>query len=180
MQSQHRLAPIVGGDGVGNGRSSGAQDVATVEMDATFGRLLGLAEGQKVGISLHVDPPQAHTIHIEPLTATDWEIIELHARFLEMNFLSQVRALPNPAYASSGPSHPLTLHLTPTSTANIAVTSLLPAPPASQPFVKISPDAEVIVAPKTRQTASRSSARDTRSVASTSRKSVGGRSNTST
>lgn len=27
----------------------------------------------QVGISLHMDPPIAHTVHIEPLTAADWE-----------------------------------------------------------------------------------------------------------
>lgn len=107
-------------------------------------------------------------------------VIELHARFLEMNFLSQIRALPNPASpGNQSVQHPLTLHLTPTSTVNVLVTSLTPAPPASQPFVKISPDAEVIVAPKARQQqSSRSSNRENRSVASTGRKSM--RSTTST
>jgi len=84
-----------------------------------------------------------------------------------MNFLSQVRALPNP---SAGSTHPLTLHLTPTSAANILVTSLTPVPKGSQAFVKISPDAEVIVAPKTRQQGTRPGSsggvRDSRSVAS--------------
>ena len=27
----------------------------------------------QVGISLHLDPPVAHTVHIEPLTPADWE-----------------------------------------------------------------------------------------------------------
>lgn len=27
----------------------------------------------QVGISLHLDPPMAHTVHIEPLTPADWE-----------------------------------------------------------------------------------------------------------
>lgn len=106
-------------------------------------------------------------------------VIELHARFLEMNFLSQIRALPNPAFSSThAQQHPLTLHLTPTSTANILVTTLTPGPSSTQPFVKISPDAEVIVAPKSRQQQPRSSNRESRSVASTSRKSM--RSTTST
>ncbi|KAK4500258.1 hypothetical protein PRZ48_008447 [Zasmidium cellare] len=152
-------------------------DVQVVEVDATFARLLGLGEGVKVNVSLHVEPPMAHTVNIEPLSATDWEIIELHSSFLEMNFLSQVRALPNP---TAGHNHPITLHLTPTSTANIRVTSLTPAPASTQEFVKISPDAEVIVAPKTRERASRpGSSRDNRSTASTSRRSAGGRSTTS-
>ncbi|WPH03809.1 Hypothetical protein R9X50_00669200 [Acrodontium crateriforme] len=178
MQSQTKSAPLVGRDGIAGARSGGGrqdQDISTVEIDATFGRLIGLSEGLKVSVALHLDPPQAHTVNIEPLTATDWEIIELHARFLEMNFLSQVRALPNPA---AGQSHPIALHLTPTSTANILVTSLTPAPSNTQAFVKISPDAEVIVAPKTRQSA-RPSSRDSKSVTSTGRKSVGGKSTTS-
>jgi peroxin-1 len=90
-----------------------------------------------------------------------------------MNFLSQVRALPNPA---AGQSHPLTLHLTPTSTANITVTSLTPAAASAQSFVKISPDAEVIVAPKTRERARPSSSRDNRSTVSAGARSAGGRS----
>ncbi len=90
-----------------------------------------------------------------------------------MNFLNQVRALPNP---SAGHSHPLTLHLTPTATANILVTSLTPQPASTQTFVKISPDAEVIVAPKTRQSARPTSARDNRSVTSAGHRSTGGKS----
>ena len=27
----------------------------------------------QVGVSLHLDPPMAHTVNIEPLTAADWE-----------------------------------------------------------------------------------------------------------
>lgn len=51
MQSQTKLAPVVGRDGFANsGRNGGRseQDVATVEVDAGFGRLLGLTEGMKV------------------------------------------------------------------------------------------------------------------------------------
>ncbi|KAF2725580.1 AAA-domain-containing protein [Polychaeton citri CBS 116435] len=172
MQSQTKAGLLVGREGMSRSeRGDNAKDVPTVELDATFGHLLNLSSGMKVEIKLHLEPPQAHTVNIEPLTATDWEIIELHARFLEMNFLSQVRALPNPA---AGHSHPLTLHLTPTSTANITVTSLTPTPATQHAFMKISPDAEVIVAPKTRQQQRQSSARDNRSV--TSRQSAGARS----
>lgn len=72
--------------------------------------------------------------------------------------------------------HPLALHLSPTSTANIVVTSLTPAPSSTSPFAKISPDAEVIVAPKTRA----KTAKSPRSTAGSSRKSTGGRSSGST
>ncbi|RMZ72750.1 putative peroxin-1 [Pyrenophora seminiperda CCB06] len=174
MQSRRRIAPVVGRDGLRASPAASQQDVPVVEVDATFARLIGLHQGQQVGILLHLDPPQAHTIHIEPLTPVDWEMIELHAQFLELNFLSQIRALPNPQVQSP---HPLTLHLSPTTTANIAVTSIAPVPPNTEHFVKISPDAEVIVAPKTRQK-ERSSNRESRSVGAASRKS--GRSSAST
>ncbi|KAH3954719.1 peroxin [Parastagonospora nodorum] len=167
MQSQRRLASVVGPGGLRGNVATNQQDIPAVEVDATFARLIGLTEGQKVGILLHLDPPQAHTINIEPLTPVDWEMIELHAQFLELNFLSQIRALPNPQAQAP---HPLTLHLSPTTTANITVTSIAPAPPTTSPFVKISPDAEVIVAPKTRQK-ERSSTRESRSVGAASRKS---------
>ena len=82
-------------------------------------------------------------------------VIELHASFLESNLLFQVRALPNPAYNASTldrmqHAHPLTIHLSPTSTANVIVSTLTPPQPSTVPFAKIASDGEVIVAPKIR------------------------------
>ncbi|KAI1128442.1 P-loop containing nucleoside triphosphate hydrolase protein [Nemania abortiva] len=178
MQSKRKLVPIVDRDGIGNGRD---REVSSVEIDATIAATLGLTEGQKVTAIIHTDPPLAHTVNIEPLTPEDWEMIELRANFLELNMLSQIRAVPNPAYTpSQGPPsspHPLTLHLSPTSTANVKVLSISPACSGDIAFVKIAPDAEVIVAPKTRAQPSKSS-RESRSVGGTSRKS--GKSSAST
>lgn len=182
MPSKRKLASLVGRDGISASRGSARdQEVASVEIDATLASTIGLHDGQKVMAIIHVDPPLAHTVNIEPLTPEDWEIIELHATFLELNMLSQIRALPNPLYTpgqGQPPSpHPLTLHLSPTSTANVKVLSLEPAPSADTPFVKIAPDAEVIVAPKTRAKPSKTS-RESRSVGGTSRRS--GKSSAST
>lgn len=176
MPSKRKIAPIVDRDGISASRGSGRdQEVASVELDATLAATLGLSDGQKVMAIIHVDPPLAHTINIEPLTPEDWEIIELHATFLELNLLSQIRALPNPTYTATPGQppipHPLTLHLSPTSTANIKVVSLDPAPAGDVPFVKIAPDAEVIVAPKTRSKPSKNG-REDRSVGGTSRRSA--------
>jgi peroxin-1 len=182
--SKRKLAPIVSRDGISGtrGNTSGRdQEVPLVEIDATFARTLGLSDGQKVTASIHVDPPVAHTINIEPLTPEDWEIIELHANFLELNFVHQIRALPNPNYVPSSGSapqaHPLTLHFSQTSTANIRVTSLVPALPSTSPFAKLDPDGEIIVAPKSRSKPPRTSG-ENRSVSS--RKSAGARSGAST
>ncbi|ERS95765.1 hypothetical protein HMPREF1624_07840 [Sporothrix schenckii ATCC 58251] len=185
MPSRRKMASLVGRDSItssargGGGRTGGGsdQEIAVVEIDATFAHTLGLHDGQKVTATIHLDPPLAHTINIEPLTPEDWEMVELHATFLEINLMNQIRALPNPAFTGSAgpggatiPPHPLTLHLSPTSTANIKVLSLEPALPSDAPFAKVAPDAEVIVAPKTRAKPSRSS-RENRSVTSTSKKS---------
>ncbi|GAW14300.1 hypothetical protein ANO14919_037010 [Xylariales sp. No.14919] len=178
MPSKRKLVPIVDRDGISNGKD---REVSSVEIDATLAATLGLSEGQKVVTIIHVDPPLAHTVNIEPLTPEDWEIIELHATFLELNMLSQIRVVPNPTYTSSQglplTPHALTLHLSPTSTANVKVLSLTPAPSGDVAFVKIAPDAEVIVAPKTRAQPSKST-RENRSVGGTSRRS--GKSSAST
>lgn len=175
MPSRPRPGPVPGRRGYTNGTKE--QEVAAVEIDTTFAGILGLTEGQKVGIFLHMSPPVAQSVNIEPLTPSDWEVIELHANFLELNLLSQVRVLPNPNYSATASvqaqhSHPLTLHLSPTSTVKVIVTSLTPLIPNSSPFAKIAPDAEVIVAPKVRARATRSVREDDRSIASTSRKST--------
>ena len=82
-------------------------------------------------------------------------MIELHASFLESNLQSQVRALPNPDFSSdtahkAAPKQPLTIHLSPTTIANVAVTSLSPSVPSTIAFAKLLPNAEVVVVPKPR------------------------------
>ena len=180
MPSKRKVSSNIGR---GNTRGSTGRDVEVnvVEIDSTFARTIGVAEGQRVGVLLHIDPPLAHTVNIEPLTPADWDIIELHANFLEINFLSQIRALPNPSFAAPPSSqarhvHPLTLHLSPTSTVNITVSSLIPPLSSSTPFAKIAPDAEVIVAPKTRPRPSEINGSNSRSITSTSRRSAGSKS----
>ena len=115
-----------------------------------------------------------------PQCAEQAPVIQLHADFLETNFLSQIRALPNPTSAiHSKQAHPLVLHITATSTVNIVVSSLAPAPSRDAPFAKTAPNAEVIVAPKTRPRLSEKNRSQTRSITGGSRKSVGDRSNAS-
>ncbi|KAK0731799.1 P-loop containing nucleoside triphosphate hydrolase protein [Lasiosphaeris hirsuta] len=181
MPSKRRVTPIVSRDGINGiwGNSARDQEVPLVEIDATLAATVGLQDGQMVMAIIHFDPPLSHTVNIEPLTPEDWEMIELHGTFLEDNLLFQIRAIPNPAYAPRGVvavAHPLTLHLSQTSTANIKILSLDPPLPADAPFAKIAPDAEVIVAPKIR--AKQRSNKDNKSVGGASRKS--GKSSAST
>ncbi|CCU74888.1 putative Peroxisome biogenesis factor 6 [Blumeria hordei DH14] len=157
MQSKRKLASIVDKDGINVSRGSirdKEPDVSVIEIDSIFARTIDILAGQKVTASLHLDPPTANTVHIEPMSPEDWEIIELHAAYLEINLVSQIRALPNPNYIPSNgqksQSYPLTLKLSPTSSATIIVTSIAPEQPSNSPFAKLDPEAEVIVAPKTK------------------------------
>jgi peroxin-1 len=108
-------------------------------------------------------------------------VIELHASFLESNLLFQVRALPNPTFAGlastqAQQAHPLTIHLSPTCTANVIISSLTPPQSSSTPFAKVAPDGEVIVAPKIRPRLSQNDRTTSRSITSTGRRSAGARS----
>ncbi|KAK3489532.1 P-loop containing nucleoside triphosphate hydrolase protein [Neurospora hispaniola] len=181
MPSKRKVNPMVGSHGIDRTRSTSSRDqeIPLVEIDTTLAGTLGLKEGQKVMATVHFDPPMATTVNIEPLTPDDWEMIELHGTFLEDNLLFQVRAIPNPVYAPGGvPSipHPLTLHLSQTSKANIKVISIDPPLPPDAPCAKIAPDAEIIVAPKVRSKTRNS--KDNRSVGGNSKKS--GKSSAST
>ncbi|KZT58647.1 AAA-domain-containing protein [Calocera cornea HHB12733] len=73
-----------GGDGL----------LETVEIDPGFATSLDLREGAVVEIGLLHDLPIAQSVIAEPLTSDDWEILQLHAEFVETNFLSQVRVAP--------------------------------------------------------------------------------------
>lgn len=70
----------------------------------------------------------------------------------------------------------MTLHLSPTSTANVIVTSAAPQAPSDVGFLKLSPDAEIIVAPKARPRLARSNKTETSSTISGGRRSATGRS----
>lgn len=48
MPSKRKRAPLVSKDGISGGSSAREHEVAVVEIDSSFGRVLGLTEGQKV------------------------------------------------------------------------------------------------------------------------------------
>lgn len=199
MQSRKRIPTVVGN------QNQYTRELHTLEIDATFAKLIGFPDGFKVRqltnlsrqasmqanlwvlVGRHTSSPRrldcsgcrGRTSHssrlgkqVAPSTIlqhmlTSALVIELHRDFLETNFLSQIRALPNPGFKSSGPSHnhPLTLHLTPTSTANVIVKLLKPAPSSSSAFAKISgSNGEVYVAPKTHNRRQSTATDDTHSL----------------
>ncbi|THH03293.1 hypothetical protein EW145_g6374 [Phellinidium pouzarii] len=84
--------------------STSSDALETIEIDPQFANGLGLHLGDilcslvgsqyssvKVEIGLLHDLPIATSVVTEPYSADDWEIIELHAAYVEQNLLSQVR-----------------------------------------------------------------------------------------
>lgn len=78
------------------------QDSNTIEMDTQYASLLKIKEGSTVSIELDLKFIKetitgvrsfATSVEIEPLTVSDWELTEIYAQAIEMNFLSQVRCV---------------------------------------------------------------------------------------
>ncbi|KAF7970317.1 hypothetical protein HWV62_24390 [Athelia sp. TMB] len=63
----------------------------TIEIDPQYAMGLGLVQGAVVEIGLLHDLPLAKSVGTEPVSADDWEIIELHAGHVEDTLLGQVR-----------------------------------------------------------------------------------------
>ena len=77
-----------------SGQSSSAPN--TIEMSQYMASLFGLAHGQKTTVRpIKEQIPSGVSVQVEPLTEDDWEIVELHAQFLEEQMLNQVRILYN-------------------------------------------------------------------------------------
>ncbi|KZT66890.1 AAA-domain-containing protein [Daedalea quercina L-15889] len=97
--SKRKLEAYVGWTGMAsasslahfNSAGSSEKGLETIEMDPQFAQGLGLASDDIVEIGLLHDLAFAKTVGTEPVTADDWEIIELHASHVESTLLSQVR-----------------------------------------------------------------------------------------
>jgi peroxin-1 len=62
-------------------------------MDPQLGLAIGLVDGQKIMVEFCRNVPECSTVSVEPLTEDDWEILELHAGYVEENLLSQLRVV---------------------------------------------------------------------------------------
>src|SRR5437667_1273152 len=49
--------------------------IPMLDIDPVFATNVGLREGVRVHLTVHHDAVVAHAIHVEPLTADDWEIM---------------------------------------------------------------------------------------------------------
>ena len=53
------------------------ENVPMFDIDPAFAGNVGLREGTRVMLSVYQDAMIVHTIHVEPLTANDWEFMVL-------------------------------------------------------------------------------------------------------
>ncbi|KAJ3230510.1 Peroxisome biosynthesis protein pex1 [Chytriomyces hyalinus] len=114
----------------------------TVEIDASVVASLGLREGDKTQITILTNAPVASAVNVEPLSSDDWEILELHAEILEVEFLKQCRVV--------YPGQPILIWVRRQTLIRLRVVETTPS---DAPFLRLDNNSEVIVAPKDRSSA---------------------------
>ncbi|KAI9361205.1 P-loop containing nucleoside triphosphate hydrolase protein [Zopfochytrium polystomum] len=112
-----------------------------VEIDSSLADQLGIANGVEVAVDIIQNTQVAKEVHVEPVSEDDWEIIELHASFLEENILAQVGVV----YSEEV----LVIRVHRATIVKLRVCELNP----SAEYLRLGTDTEVIIAPKQRKPA---------------------------
>ncbi|CAK7306922.1 Peroxisome biogenesis factor 1 [Vulpes lagopus] len=73
------------------GRHFSDQGENVAEINRHVGQKLGLSNGDQVFLKLCSHVVSCQQVEVEPLSADDWEILELHATSLEQHLLDQIR-----------------------------------------------------------------------------------------
>ncbi|KAG0255522.1 Peroxisome biosynthesis protein pex1 [Actinomortierella ambigua] len=109
-----------------------------VEMDPQFGHAIGLRSGQKVNIDFVRTVQDGISVNVAPYSEDDWEILELHAGYVEDQMLNQIRIL--------YPHQIFTMWVNGRTLVRLKVLDINPVAPC----VKLGANAEIIVAPMVR------------------------------
>ncbi|KAI7871794.1 P-loop containing nucleoside triphosphate hydrolase protein [Spinellus fusiger] len=117
----------------------GSHPPEVLSIDPQFGQAIGLVEGQMVNVDFCRNVPECASIHVEPHTEDDWEILELHAGYVEEHMLSQLRVV--------YPDQLICVWIHGRTLVRLRVAEMIP----SHTHLKLTTNAEVIVAPKVRQ-----------------------------
>ncbi|XP_060104473.1 peroxisomal ATPase PEX1 [Heteronotia binoei] len=72
-------------------RHCGQHAENTVEINRQLGEKLGITDGQQIFLEVCSQVLSCQQVEVEPLSADDWEILELHAASLENRLLDQIR-----------------------------------------------------------------------------------------
>ncbi|CAH2350415.1 peroxisomal ATPase Pex1p [[Candida] railenensis] len=144
-----------------SGMTSSSIDL--LEIDPIFAKSLNFNDKDKVIINLRFDNFETTQINLEPVSSSDWELVELHAQILEDKLLSQSRCV--------SLNQVLVVYPSQTTSARLIVTDI---GSKDHKYAKISPACEVAIAPKVREKDKKqsqqngsSSSKSTKSVRST-------------
>ncbi|NXU15907.1 PEX1 factor, partial [Pardalotus punctatus] len=116
-------------------RSHQGENIA--EINRHLAEKLGITEGEQVFLEPCSHVSSCQQVEVEPLTADDWEILELHASSLERHLLDQIRVVfPRAIFPVWVEQH---THV------YIRIGTLVPA----APYGRLEPCTELLVCPKT-------------------------------
>nr|XP_047933487.1 peroxisome biogenesis factor 1 isoform X2 [Anser cygnoides] len=120
-------------------RHRGPQSENTAEINRHLAEKLGIAAGDQVFLEPCSHVSSCQQVEVEPLTADDWEILELHASSLERHLLDQIRIVfPKAIFPIWVEQH---THI------YIKIGTLMPA----APYGRLEPCTELLIRPKTRE-----------------------------
>uniref|UniRef100_A0A8C8SI75 Peroxisomal ATPase PEX1 n=1 Tax=Pelusios castaneus TaxID=367368 RepID=A0A8C8SI75_9SAUR len=120
-------------------RHCGPQAENIAEINRHLAEKLGIAEGEQIFLEPCSQVLSCQQVEVEPLSADDWEILELHASSLERHLLDQIRIVfPKAIFPVWVEQHTYIY---------IQIGTL--KPPA--PYGRLEPRTQLLVCPKTRQ-----------------------------
>ncbi|NXG10671.1 PEX1 factor, partial [Sakesphorus luctuosus] len=118
-------------------RHRGHQGENIAEINRQLAEKLGITDGEQVFLEPCSHVSSCQQVEVEPLTADDWEILELHASSLEKHLLDQIRVVfPGAVFPVWVEQH---THI------YIRIGTLMPA----APYGRLEPCTELLVCPKT-------------------------------
>ena len=68
-------------------------DISNLEIDPVFAQSLNVIDKTPIIVNLKLGNYESTNINLEPLTSSDWELVELHAQSIEDKLLSQTRCV---------------------------------------------------------------------------------------
>ncbi|XP_048195973.1 peroxisome biogenesis factor 1 [Perognathus longimembris pacificus] len=121
------------------GRHFNDQGENVAEINRQVGQKLGLSHGEQVFLKPCPHVVSCQQVEVEPLSADDWEILELHAASLEQHLLDQIRIV--------FPKAIIPIWVDQHTYIFIQIVALMP----TAPYGRLETDTELLIQPKARQ-----------------------------
>lgn len=121
------------------GRHFSDEGENVAEINRQVGQKLGLSNGAQVFLKPCSHVVSCQQVEVEPLSADDWEILELHAAFLEQHLLDQIRIV--------FPKAIFPVWVDQQTYIFIQIAALIP----DAPYGRLETDSRLLIQPKTRQ-----------------------------